>query len=46
MLNMVSQAHSDYVGGRPRVGVRFFATGVITSVNPTIQSGGVSSMTV
>jgi cytochrome c peroxidase len=28
MLNRVSQAHSDFVGGRPRPGVRFFNTGV------------------
>jgi len=32
MLNMVNQAHSDFVGGRPRPGVRFFNTGV-TIVN-------------
>jgi cytochrome c peroxidase len=32
MLNTVSQAHSDFVGGRPRPGVRFFNTGV-TVVN-------------
>jgi cytochrome c peroxidase len=28
MLNMVNQAHSDFGGGRPRPGVRFFNTGV------------------
>ncbi|HYT69448.1 MAG TPA: hypothetical protein VEL51_23720 [Vicinamibacterales bacterium] len=28
MLNMVSQAHSTFVGGRPRPGIRFFGTGV------------------
>jgi cytochrome c peroxidase len=28
MLNRVSQAHSDFVGGRPRPGVRFLSTGV------------------
>jgi cytochrome c peroxidase len=28
MLNMVSQAHSDFVGGRPRPGVRFSNIGV------------------
>jgi cytochrome c peroxidase len=28
MLNMVNQAHSDFVGGSPRPGVRFFNTGV------------------
>lgn len=28
MLNTISQAHSDFVGGRPRPGVRFFNTGV------------------
>jgi cytochrome c peroxidase len=32
MLNTISQAHSDFVGGRPRPGVRFFNTGV-TIVN-------------
>ena len=32
MLNMVNQAHSDFGGGRPRPGVRFFGTGV-TIVN-------------
>jgi cytochrome c peroxidase len=32
MLNMVNQAHSDFVGGRPPAGVRFFGTGV-TIVN-------------
>ena len=32
MLNRVSQAHSDFAGGRPRPGVRFFNTGV-TIVN-------------
>ena len=32
MLNMVNQAHSDFGGGRPRAGVRFFNTGV-TIVN-------------
>jgi cytochrome c peroxidase len=32
MLNMVNQAHSDFGGGRPRPGVRFFNTGV-TLVN-------------
>ena len=28
MLNMISQAHSDFAGGRPRPGVRFFNIGV------------------
>ena len=28
MLNMINQAHSDFGGGRPRPGVRFFNTGV------------------
>jgi cytochrome c peroxidase len=28
MLNMVNQAHSDFGGGRPPAGVRFFGTGV------------------
>jgi hypothetical protein len=28
MLNMISQAHSNFVGGRPRPGIRFFDTGV------------------
>ena len=32
MLNMVTQAHSDFVGGRPPPGARFFNTGV-TIVN-------------
>ena len=32
MLNTVNQAHSDFGGGRPRPGVRFFGTGV-TIVN-------------
>ena len=32
MLNMVNQAHSDFGGGRPPPGVRFFGTGV-TIVN-------------
>jgi cytochrome c peroxidase len=32
MLNMVNQAHSDFVGGSPPPGVRFFNTGV-TIVN-------------
>jgi cytochrome c peroxidase len=32
LLNRVSQAHSDFVGGRPPAGVRFFDTGV-TIVN-------------
>jgi hypothetical protein len=32
MLNSVNQAHSDFGGGRPRQGVRFFNTGV-TIVN-------------
>ena len=32
MLNMVNQAHSNFVGGSPPPGVRFFSTGV-TIVN-------------
>jgi cytochrome c peroxidase len=28
MLNTINQAHSDFVGGRPRPGVRFFNIGV------------------
>ena len=28
MLNAISRTHSDFVGGRPRPGVRFFNTGV------------------
>ena len=45
MLNMVSQAHSDFAGGRPRPGVRFFNTGVTSSINRTIQFERGSSTT-
>jgi cytochrome c peroxidase len=39
MLNMVSQAHSNFVGGRPRPGVRFFGTGVslVNASNNPVQ---------
>jgi cytochrome c peroxidase len=34
MLNMVNQVHSDFVGGRPPVGIRFFNTGVTIDNRP------------
>ena len=45
MLNMISQAHSDFAGGSPRPGVRFFNIGVASSINRTIRFERGSSTT-